>query len=91
MCALWPAGSTLAELVVRNYVCSRPLCSLLPRFPALRSVALTGYCIDIDVASLALLPRLEELHLETEALPKLAGLPPTLRTLSLSCFASAAR
>ena len=30
-----------------DFVCSRPLCALLPRFPALRSLALAGYNIDL--------------------------------------------
>ena len=137
-----------------DFICSRPLCALLPRFTALRCLALTGYNIDLgeqpaaawphgswasssvavpqhcvsaegrissrgnsklvvpsapgglgavstskahgllpaaDLHPLGLLPRLEALHLEAEALPGLAGLPPSLRHLSLSCFANAAR
>lgn len=86
-----PAGGTLAELALLDYVASRPLCALLPRFPALRSLTLSGYCIDLDLAPLCLLPQLRQLSLQSEALPSLANLPPGLRSLSLSCFAHAAR
>lgn len=50
-CSLWlpyrSAGGCLAELAVWDFLASRPLCTLLPRFPALRSLALTGYHIDL--------------------------------------------
>lgn len=141
------AGSCLLEVSVFDYICSRPLCALLPRFPALRCVALSGYSIDIgtctlgwysgptgcvvsacpallsllpiceepshppnsytpsaaaalfalpaclpaDLEPLQKLPRLESLHIEAEGLPRLDGLPASLRHLSLTCFANAAR
>ncbi|KAL4422735.1 hypothetical protein ABPG75_008932 [Micractinium tetrahymenae] len=85
------AAASLRELAVWDFVCSRPLCALLPRFPALRSLALTGYAIDLDLAPLRHLPHLQALHVEAEALPPLAHLPPSLRRLSLSSFANAAR
>ena len=34
------AGAALEELAVWHFLCSRPLCALLPRFPALRCLAL---------------------------------------------------
>jgi hypothetical protein len=37
----------LEELAVWDFICSRPLCALLPRFTALRCLALTGYNIDL--------------------------------------------
>lgn len=85
------SGSVLEEIAVRDFVCSRTLCSLLPRFPALRRVLLTGYLVDIDLAPLSQLPLLEVLQLNTEALPKLNCLPATLRHLSVSCIANSAR
>lgn len=74
-----------------DYVCSRPLCALLPRYPALRTVALSGYSIDVDLAPLNELPELEAFSLDTDQLPPLGGLPPQLRRLSLSCIANTAR
>lgn len=85
------AGPTLTELAVFGYVCSRPLCALLPRFPALTRLSLCGYQTFINLEPLQHLPRLEALHVEAEALPPLDPLPPSVRHLSLSCFANAAR
>lgn len=53
-CTPAPAGGSLHELAVWDYVCSRPLCALLPRFPALRSLALTGYAIDLGAPRICL-------------------------------------
>ncbi len=47
--------------------------------------------LSADLEPLGLLPHLESLHLEAEALPRLDPLPHSLRHLSLSCFANAAR
>lgn len=41
------AAGSLAELAVREYTCSRPLCGLLPRFPRLTRLSLCGYAIDL--------------------------------------------
>lgn len=76
---------------MRDYVSSRPLCSLLPRFTALTRLSLSGYSPFIDVAPLGGLPHLAELSLESETLPKLEGLPHSLRRLQLCTFASTAR
>jgi hypothetical protein len=45
-----PAASTLRELAVWDFVCSRPLCAQLPRFPHLRSLTLTAYLVDLGAA-----------------------------------------
>lgn len=86
------AGGTLSELAVFDYLCSRPLCTLLPRYAALRRLALSGYSVHLDLEPLRSLPLLEELYLESEGLPKsLAALPPSLRHLSLSSFVNGGR
>lgn len=41
------ASGCLRLLAVRDFVCSRPLCTLLPRFPALRALSLSGYLVDV--------------------------------------------
>ena len=41
------AASSLLELAVHDYTCSRPLCALLPRFRQLSCVSLSGYAIDL--------------------------------------------
>lgn len=46
-CQSSPFAGALHELAVWDFLCSRPLCALLPHFPALRSLALTGYAIDL--------------------------------------------
>lgn len=75
-----------------DYVCSRPLCALLPRYAALRCLALSGYGVDLDLEPLRSLPHLEDLRLESEGLPKsLAALPPSLRRLWLSSFVNGGR
>ena len=56
------AGGALTELAVRDYVCSRPLCALLPRYAALRCVALSAYSVDLDLEPLRALRLLEALH-----------------------------
>jgi hypothetical protein len=44
------SASTLRELAVWDFVCSRPLCAQLPRFPHLRSLTLTAYLVDLGAA-----------------------------------------
>ncbi|KAI7845798.1 hypothetical protein COHA_000710 [Chlorella ohadii] len=86
------AGDTLTELAVFDYLCSQPLCALLPRYAALRRLALSGYAVQVNLEPLRSLPRLEELSLESEGLPKsLSALPPSLRRLSLSSFVNGGR
>jgi len=86
------AGDTLTELTVFDYLCSQPLCALLPRYAALRRLALSGYAVQVNLEPLRSLPRLEELSLESEGLPKsLSALPPSLCRLSLSSFVNGGR